>query len=321
MDYRAQLANLNTAWKAKWEDLLERPEAGLSNLFTMTESTEGGSTVDLSFMGPTPEVKEFAGEKEFDAVRMYSFSATVTMKTANLEMNGLDIRTDKGGVIGRMLDRFARKAIGFRDKLVTESLVSASGEGPDGYDGVNVINDSHPHGPAAGTQDNKTTDALTIGSYEAGHIAMGEFRNENGEPLHRTPTHLMVGPKKKKAALEITQSKDRVAAISVAGVEATASVTSAASIENVFTTYGGGSCDVIVNPRLVSTQDDYWYLMDLSNPSELPMLWVESRAPTLVPNVDLDSGPRFSRDAYQWSIEMDAKVTAGVWHSIYAGIL
>jgi len=319
MSLSESLAVANTVAREVWSEIMDGMGPGTSGLYTTTFPLDGGKTFDGNFLGPSGVIREFIGHKEYDVFRAYNYALTASMKHVSHEIPGIDWRHDRASVIERRIRNFLSTApMAAIDKLITDSLVSNSGEGATCYDGTALINTSHPHGPSAGTQSNKTTSALTHVTFDSAFVAMTSFRAENGETLDISPTHLMVGPKLFKIATEITKSTDRIIAVDNAGVE-TGTRVAASTVTNV---YGGGMVDLILNKRLVGTQDDYWYLMDLGKGDAKPMIYVEARAPEVISLTDKQTSESyFERDVVRFSMETDSAPGSGVWQTVYGGIL
>lgn len=86
---------------------------------------------------------------------------------------------------------------------------------------------------------NYVTDALSETTFNTAYTAMTSYVNHAGKPMAIVPKYLMVGPKNRTVAHGIVNQ----------GPGATAANPNA------------GAAEVIVNPYLVSTYDDYWFLL------------------------------------------------------------
>lgn len=311
---QANLTNANTSFLAKFDETFNATAPGSWSQYTEVIASSGEATelVFASFLGA---MREWLGAKEFMASEAWKLNIPFRKYEMSLALPRQKVVYDLTGAVPRMIGQFVDQAYtNSTDKIMIDALVSNSGAGPVGFDGANLISDTHTLGSTS--QDNKITTALSFSTYDGGIQAMQGFQGANGEPLNIFPTHLMVGPKLRKMGMEITKSTERLMAVDNAGVE-TGTRVAASTIPNI---YGGGAVDLIVNPRLVGTQDDYWYLMDLSKSSK-PLVLAQQRDWTAVVKQDDDDDARFNLDLFQWSIEGDMSPHAGAWPLIYGGIL
>ena len=318
LDLHEGLLDAQTMFEIMWIEAFENPSAfGGYQSYTALRRTNS-KKIDINTMGPGPVMSEWTGEKEFRQFRHYDLEIEVKNYSKNIALDANDVRYDPSGAIAEKLRAFFATG-GDRDldKLVFDALVSNSGAGPTGYDGVSLINDSHPHLNGGSGLDNKTTSALTFDTYDTAYQTITEARDEEGESLGLTPSLLMVGPKNRKMALQIANAEGRALPIDNTGAEASSSVVAVSTIPNVFV----GDVVVFVNPRMLGTQDDYWYLMDATSPEKLPMGFMLNRAPTLVSKDDDWDDNRFYNNEVHHSIELDGNTFAGVPASIYGGIV
>src|SRR5689334_22146021 len=116
--------------------------------------------------------------------------------------------------------------------------------------------------------------------------------------------------------MEITKSTDRILAVDNAGAE-TGTRVAAAGITNV---YGRAQVELVGWDKLTWTQDDYWYLMDLSRP-EKPMILARQRDFETVVMDGPNDDNMFHLDKWEASVTADMSPAAGYWPTIYGGIL
>lgn len=112
--------------------------------------------------------------------------------------------------------------------------------------------------------------------------------------------------------MEVTGSNRPSPFNSSGAQDASSSVVAVHSFEN----YIGGSCQVIVSPRITGNE---WFLFDLSKPVK-PWLLAEFRAPVAHSQTDPLSDARFELDEYRWSIEADASPIPGAWQLAYGSV-
>jgi phage major head subunit gpT-like protein len=270
-----------------------------------------GQSLELDAYGPSPIVRKLLGSRRFSSLRSYAKSTPGSEYSADaLEIPRSFIENDKSGALGRRLADYLGGVADFFEKPVVDFFLS----NPIGLDGVAIISDSHPYGPSGATWDNKTTDALSQTSLEAGIVAMRSLRFENGEPAGFFPTTLVVGPALEREALDLTGA-DRMMPVSNAGApDATSSVVAAVMIRN----WIGGRLSVMVVDRFANgTNDNDWYIMDLSKPGIRPIAVGEGRAPSGVVVDDPQSEPRLQRASNAYYVDAFAALTGYAPQCIY----
>lgn len=273
---------------------------------------------EIDVMETMPVIRKWHGSKEFGAMRVSSKSVSVEKYEKSLEIDRLDLAADKTGLIARRIRAFlGQDGAQIYDKIATDALIAAA----TGYDGVSIFSTAHPRGPS-GNQSNRGTTALSFAQHEAIMVQGASLRDENGEPLGISYDTLMVGPKLAALAREITQSTERVVGIDAAGAIDSGTRVAAAGIPNVrgLEVYTGGQMDLIVNPRLVGTYDDYYYHFDTSKGAK-PFVLFQFRAPEGIEQMQMDAESRFLLDKFRMSVECDVVVCPAAWQVAHASIV
>lgn len=312
------LDTASTTFHAKFDEIFENGAPGLWQLYT-EEITTDSKINEIDVLETMPVVREWVGAKQFQDILASNLSATMKTWERSFAIKRIDAITDRTGAIGRRISVFLNPGADggdIFDLLAFTELVSASGAGATGYDGVALFATNHPRGPAAGTQSNKSTNALSFAEHDTIVQAMTSLRDANGEPLRIAPKLLIVGPKNKKMGQQITQSTERVIAVDASGDE-TGTRIAASTIPNVFS---GGEMDLMVDPRLVGTQDDYYYYIDTTRGPK-PIIGYVLTPPHPEDQTEMSSEGRFLNDELRFSVEADVVFAPGDWHVAHAGIL
>lgn len=319
LDIAKAVKDLQTRFDVEWVEMFENPMAtGGFALITRNVTTDA-KKLDISTFGPGPVVRQWVGSKVYEQFRHYDHEVEVKNYEKSIALSANDVRYDPSGAIARKLNAwFGTAGESDIDKLVHDAIVSNSGTGPTGYDGVTMLSDSHPHLNGGSGHDNLTTSALSFSTYDAGVQAMSSLRDEKDKPMMLFPTLLRVGPKNRKIALEIAKNAERILPVSAAGVEATSTVVSVTTIPNIFQ---GDNIAVEINNRYVGAYDDYWDLVDASSQDRLPMGWMDNRSPEIISMDDPKDDNRFHRNEYLYSVELDGSAFCGFFPSIYGGRL
>jgi phage major head subunit gpT-like protein len=288
-------------------------------LYTNVVTGVTAYTTELDVLANTPTMRKWVGPRREQRLRAYSQRITLDPYEATMAIARMTLAyRDRQGQVAKTIKAFlSNEKVAF-DQSTHTAYVSNSGAGPTGYDGVPLFSASHPHGTAAGgTQSNTGSLALSAANLDAVIATMAGYMFENGTPMQVTPTHLRVGPKLAMAARAIIGQGTRLIAINASGVEATSSVVAAAAVPNVF----NGELQLIVDPYLNGTMDDWWEVLDLSKGDAKPMQLLVGRAPTPVHQDQMWADRRFHLDEFLYGLEGDWKPDAGLWATCYRNIL
>ena len=300
----------NTAYLAKGQEVFDKPEDGPWRSFVEEMPTDGQYLV-LDQIGPAGRVRELVGSRAYASLRAYSKMvrvATYAQDAIRLARKLVDL--DKSGGVTRRLANYLDTSKGIWGRVSVETLLS----NPKGIDNVSLLNDSHPHSSTGSTWDNKTTAALDQAELKAGILAMEGLLLENGSPAGVSPTHLMVGPKLRRTALDLCGAMRPVAVNSSGAPDATSSVVAAVMQEN----WLRGQLQVIVEPLFSDgTHDDDWFLMDLSKPGVRPIAFGEATKPYAVAVTSPDSPAMIENDEYEYFVQGDAAWGGFIPHCIY----
>lgn len=298
------------AYRTYLEEFFVSRDDSMADLLAETIPT-GGKSATLIVEDWLGTWLEFVGARQTSVSRAYSQTITLTTWAQQMKIKRIDLERDPIGVTAARLRKFLSAQSSYKEQLVFDSLVSASGLGPTGYDGVALGSASHPNGPS-GNQSNTGTTALSPASFNTAYAAMTSLQRENGEPFRIVPHTLMVGPTERPMGLQITQADMRGAVYANDGLEAGTRV-AAAGVTNI----NNGVVKLVVNPRLIGTYDNYWYLIGDGPGGAKPLTFLEGRAPTEQLDVDLSSPTVMATDALTYGLIADSKVGAGAWQTIY----
>lgn len=302
--------NANTEFTSFANDIFNRRPDSAWTAFTKV-ITISGQSLELDALGPSPAVRKMTGSRRFSSLRAYAKNTpSIDYSADALELGRLLVENDKSGVVSMRLADYLASTADFFEKPVVDLLLS----NPVGIDGVSLLNDSHPYGPAGATWDNKTTDALSQSSLEAGLVAMRSLRFENSEPAGFRGSALVVGPALEREAIDLTGS-NRIVAVDNAGApDATAAVVAATTLVN----YIGGRVSVIVVDRMANgTNDNDWFLMDLTKPNIRPIVVGEAIAPRGVVVDQPSSEPMLQRNSYAYYVDANAALSGYAPQTIY----
>lgn len=291
-------------------------DENLVNALCETLPADGGTTTAIILEDFLGNWLEFSGARQTGVSRNYRLNVALTTWAVQLKVRRRDAEYDRTGIVAARVRKFMSAAQSYKDFVLHQGLFLNSGAGPIGFDGVNLLSSAHPNGPS-GNQSNTTTSALSPLTFDTAFTAMTSFQRENGEPFRIVPRYLVVGPKNRLVGSEITKMDIRGRSVANTGLEAGAAVVASAGVSNAY----NGLVDLVVDSRLVGTQDDYWYLIGEGPGGAKPMFFVEGAAPREQLDIDLSSPTVMQNDALTFGLIADGQYAAGMWPCIYGGIL
>ena len=216
-------------------------------------------------------------------------------------------------VVGQRVRDFTSSNNNFVQSLVVSKLVAGASEVQTDIDNVAFFSTLHPLDDGT-TQSNYTTSALSRTTYIAAATAMRGWKDRSGTPLNVRPRFLIVGPDNEYVARDIVESKNRTQGITAAGaVDQAASMVAAASIDNSVSIDG---VEIIVDPFLSGTYNDYWFLIGEAGPAK-PMVVGVAKAP----HPTSDENQFLSVPEQTFAIEATLAIDFGIWQCAYGGFV
>jgi phage major head subunit gpT-like protein len=272
----------------------------------------GGTRFEVDALGVVPAVEEIIGTRSFANLRAYVNSAAVKKYGPKaLEFKLIDIENDPSGLIPAKLGEYATGMSDWLDAPLWNFIFG----NPTCLDASALFSTTHPYGAAGATWSNTTTSALSPSTFFTGISAMASLVYENNEPAGYYPDVLMVGPDNEKMATDLC-GPDRIVPIAATGLEAYSSAVAAAAKSN----WAAGKIKVVINPRMIGTYNDYWYLIDTKREGARPIVIGDAKAFQAYTVTDPQSEPMVQRSAAQFYAEGYAGLMGGVPYSIYGGL-
>ena len=311
-----------TTYITKVGEMFASTDNGLADVFAETIGPDSGKSATMLADDFTSTWRQItgnsanAGGRVTGVSRAYSLSLTLqTFSPDMLSIDRKDFQYDKIGLVARRITNYLSQQAAWKDQLIHTSLFQSSGAGPTGIDGVALLSTAHPNGPS-GNQSNLGTTALSQASFDTAFVAMTSYLRENGEPFNVMPKYLVTGPKLRQTAMQITQADIRGASYANDGLEAGTRIASA-GVTNVY----NGVVQYVFDPRLVGTQDDYWYLIGETPGGIKPLAFLEGMSPKEQINTDMNSTEVMRTDHFLFGLLADAQIGGYGWPSIFGGIL
>lgn len=268
-----------------------------------------GTSVEVVVADGAPRLRKWVGAKQFNDIRFYGRNYPVEQWESSFELPGTLVRGDNTGLVAKRIAEHAADAADSLDYIMIDALIANTLLG---YDGVTLLNDSHPHAHSTGTADNLTTDALGFSIYNTARQGLHSMADEFGRNLGLVPTMLLVGTDQERIGMEVTGST-RPFGMNNTGAEATSGVVAGITMPH----YTGGSMDLIVTPKITGNQ---WFMMALNRPSVRPLGLAMFRNAVHVPEDQDGDFARYNRDVFQYSLEADATPHPLAWQCIYGSV-
>lgn len=230
-----------------------------------------------TFFGKVPAVTEDIATAGGASVPEYSFEVTNRNWSTSFAVDLFTRDDDQTGDMALIGQSMMENFLYHRDQHVMSTLSVAATSTPTGYDGVSVINDSHPCGST--TRDNNLATTLGEANFNAAYAAMEAFTDaQNQQPALAVPTMIVTCPTLRPVAMQIATSSS-----APAGSAAWATTTSG-PVTNWVTQM---ALDVLIVPMEFATTE--WYLVDGSKGFK-PLILQDRMKPTLgvtQPNGDM----------------------------------
>lgn len=242
----ADLAAARIGFTAAFMQELQQSKADPLDMLYTTMPTRT-PTQRINWAGDLPQFEEWTSDRKMGTPEAFKWDIESKKWSSGLRVKNDDLKFDTLGLLPQQISGLAEKARRHRYDRMMQMLCNGfdgtqfplTGNGL-AYDGAFFFADSH-----RGGNDNKMTVALDAAGLTAAELLLQSMTTYDGaDPLDTHGTHLVVGPKL-QAAAEKLLSQERLA--------------------NGEDNYHRGKYKLILSNRIRGTQDDYWFLADLSH--------------------------------------------------------
>ncbi|MEV0360085.1 Mu-like prophage major head subunit gpT family protein [Nocardia sp. NPDC050697] len=261
---------INVAWQNRFKDT---PTADLWKQIAQPVNSQHASE-NYAWLGAVPGLREFKSERVPGTLSGYSYSITNKKYESTLDVDRDIIEDDNTGQIMQAVNTLATKAAKAYTKGVTAAFLAGFSTAI--FDGSNFFDAGH----SLGSNYEGTSKDITGANVDAMELKLAGQKDDRGDYLGYSGTHLIVGPALKAAALNF--------------VNARTIVSGGAAVDNPYYK----RYEVVVLPDLGIT-DKHWALADL-NEGLLPFVVQIRTAITLVSKTDLNSDRAFDKDIFTW---------------------
>ena len=294
---KEKISAMATAFDMAFKDAFKaETDKSIYPKFAMSVGDADHMIVEIPFFEAFSFMRQWIGPRQ---VKNLSSKKLVLKEDAFEDTFGVSVReiaTDSWGFYSSAVKQLAENAVRLWDRLATEALTN----GGSWIDGKAFFATDRKYGK--NTINNKTTSALSASTFNSAYEAMASYVDHAGNPLGVIPDTLMVGPKNRTTAFEILNSK----LVASGG----------ATIENA----NYGVAEVIVNPYLVGTYDDYWFLMSTKNAIK-PVALQKSQEGELAAQNQPTDDCVFQEGKALYGTSAYGSAAAAFPHLVYGGIL
>jgi phage major head subunit gpT-like protein len=262
-----------------------------SQFFMEVGST--GQKENYNWIGDVPALQTWRDARPHERLRVTGYEIENVDYATGIEVHANDLDDDRLNLVQPRINGLV-DAVQLHKFTQFKSLLEA-GISTACYDGQNFFSASHSEG-SSGTQSNYLTSSATLSStnVRAAYAAMTEYKNDQGNLMGITPTHLFTSPAQMGTALDIIGAST----ISTGG-------------QNMDLSMG---LKLIIIPGLTTTV--WWGLVDLSK-SLKPFIFQNRRAVNFTSLTDPESPDFYNTRRIKFGVDYRAGFGYGMWQLMY----
>ena len=262
---------------------------------------------DYGFLGRGALMEEFKDRARGQGVNQFNYQLADKTYKGMLEIERTALEDDQYSLLQMRVRDLANEPHRHWNQLAFEGL--ALGFTSLCYDGQLFFDTDHSEG-SSGTQSNRGTSALSADALQTTETAMMLYVDDKGVPMEIVPDTLVVGPKNKQVAWELTQSEV------VVNVRDTTSGRQATDYAN----YWQGRYNVVVSPYLRGTYDDYWFMLDTKKIVKPIVMQSRSDVP-ITTETDMEDGASLLAELFHFAVRGRYAQGFGLWQTAFGHIL
>lgn len=313
----ALIRDLNVNLNAAYDQATQK--FAPSNLWATYTSVIPSDTLTEKFdfsdqLGTMIEFLDERQRRDF-GLRTYQMSARKWELTIDVKRD--EIADDQLGLIRRRVESLAARSAIHKDVLsarqLNEALAGGSTEFGTCFDGQPFFSNSHTWANSeyttaqdnlrSGTNTGKLTAAYAAANLKDAINTMQLYKDNTGEIIGATPTHLMCSPADQWDLRQLLNSQALVMAIDLGN-----SLADSAIVERGQMNPLNGQLQLIVNPRLTT---GCGILMDLSK--QLKPFLLQDREPLEFSALEGESDTGFNREVYSYGTRARYNYGYGPW--------
>lgn len=248
-----------------------------------TEITTNSHTVDYSWLGDIPEMKEWINARDFQQLKDYKYEIAKKDWESSIYVMRDDFKFDRLGVVKPKIQQLAQTVTRHYNSLVF-GLIKTNGQC---FDGKPFFGS---HSLGAKSYNNKINAALTETALFDGIEFMQKLQSRDGAPLDIMPSLLLVAPDLYKTGKQLVGSKQIDSSDNVAH-------------------------DIVQLEVVKEMAPKTWCLMDTTHPLKPLILQITKRG-----EVEEDSKDMFEKKRVNYGIDTMDNAGYGFWQMAYFSI-
>lgn len=260
---------------------------------------------DYFFMGDAPYMRKWKGDRLMAGMRGAKFNIANEDFATGMMVHQNDIDDGKLNRYRPQIDEMAVNARYFKTEYITKTLLNGFtgnlfpedelGTGVS-FDGAQFFSASHSMFGGAPQSNLVGNVVLNEANLAAAQLMLRRLKTWDGKrKLRMRGTHLIVGPKLEKTAIELISASFL---INAAGT---------ATRDN---SYFKGRYTLMVSDEIDGAQENWWFLADLSK-STKPIIWQNRRPIETSSQVTSESDGKFKRNYLHFGV--DARAGVGLY--------
>jgi len=207
------------------------------------------------FLGRGALMEQFYDEVREQGILEKTYSLQDIVYKGMLAIDRRAIEDDQYDLIMLRVRALGAEPVRHWNQLAYQGL--ATGASNLCYDGQNFFSASHSEG-SSGTQSNITSSPLSDAALTTAEQTMMAFVDDKGVPMEIVPDTLVVGPSNARLASDLIGSEI------VVHVPGDGTASTGATAYTPFNNYFKGRYRLVVNPYLINTYANHWFLLDTS---------------------------------------------------------
>ena len=276
------LSQVSKGFSKVFNDALAAQNEDYKKLVIEVQSST--KTVDYRWIGDIPKMREWVGDRVFNALTSQSYLIEKKNWEVSVEVDRDDIVYDNLGIVKPRIQAMAQECVEHYNELIFGLLENTTATC---FDGKTFFAKDHAVGSQ--TQSNLLGLALSQENFLTARAEMRGLCNEHGKPLGIRPNLLVVPPELETTALKILNAD---------------------TLDNGASNITKGLAELMVCDRL--TDASAWYLFDTTRVMK-PLILQINKRPEFVAKDKADSDANFLRRAYQYGVDTEDNAGYGLW--------
>ena len=293
---KSRLDAVARTYRALFFQGLEKNKSALANLANQffMEVSSTGQKENYNWIGDIPAMQVWRDSRPHERLRVTGYEIENVDYATGIEVHANDLDDDRLNLIQPRINGLVDAY--YLHKFTQFKSLLENGASTACYDGQNFFSASHSEG-SSGSQSNYMTSSATLTdtNVRTAYAAMCEYKNDQGNLMGITPTHLFTSPAQRGTALSIIKAQT----VSTGG-------------DNITNLDMG--LQLIIIPGLATTV--WWGLVDLSK-SVKPFIFQNRRALSFTSMTDPETPDFYNTRRCKFGVDYRGGYGYGMWQLMY----